>query len=212
MLDYFSSLFDYFSSLSTQVNQVLLQSPAVTAFLTGLGFVIGAISAALLNRKNLLRAHNFAAISQLTQSSSQAAAYSKILRFIAHHKGAEIPVAEFDRDMEEQAVVFLGTYQFLAIAADKRFINRRLVRTQFVPSMRSTLTSLHAFIKHYRDQMNRPKMWSEMEAFVRRDGYRWHLTAWVMRLLRSLVPWRHRSQPTSQPEKGNGTGQTAQAT
>ena len=172
----------FFDNLRWLLDQAFAVSAAATAFWTGLGFFTGGISAALLNKRNLFRNHNFAAISELTQSSSQAAAYSKVLRVIANHPAPEIPIDEIKKDtaLEEQVLVILGMYQFLAVAVDQRLIDRKLVRKQFLPSMRSTVQKLNAVIDDYRDKMARPKVWSELVRFVERDGRRWRLTKWVL--------------------------------
>jgi uncharacterized protein DUF4760 len=136
---------------------------------TGVGFCAGLLGAARLNRWNLQRAHDFSALSQLTQSSSQAAAYSKVVRFISHNPNpAGIPVEQIvgDRELEEQILVMLSMYQFLAFSADHGLVNKDLVMKQFYPSMVSLFDHLRPFIDHYRVIMNRPTIWSELETFV----------------------------------------------
>jgi hypothetical protein len=176
---------DIIGSVRPLLDQALSASFAASAFWTGLGFFTGAIAAARLNRKNIARSHNFAAISELTQSSSQAAAYSNVLRVMSEHKASEVPLCKIkkDRALEEHALVLLGTYQFLAVATDKGFIDRKLVRDQFVPSMRTTVTKLGGLIEEYRKELERPLIWSELRSFVRRDGYKFAMVAWIIRPL-----------------------------
>lgn len=172
-------LVDVLGYLRTLLDQTISLLDVATAVWTGLGFTTGLISAALIQRKaarlhqnSLLKSHDFAALSALTQSSSQAAAYSKVVRFIGTRTEAEIPMSAIsdNEQLEEQIIVMLGMYQFLAFAADEGLIDKRLVCRQFLPSMRSLVSKLRPFIVHYRTTMNRPAVWSELEEFVRKNS------------------------------------------
>ena len=142
------------------------------AFWTGLGGVAGYLAAVRINRKNVRSTHNFAALSQLTQSGSQATAYSKVICFFAKYPDAEvIPISEIRANaaIEEQIIVMLGMYQFLAFSVVKKLLDRKLVIDQFLPSMHSLLTRLGPYIEEQRKLLKRPRAWSELEEFVQKE-------------------------------------------
>jgi hypothetical protein len=166
----------YLQSLLDRLGSIVDLASAVK---TGLGVALGAIitatvyhRAAKQQRENLLRTHDFEVLSALTQSSSQAAAYSKVVRFIATRSEPEIPMALVagNEELEEQVLVMLGMYQFLAFAVKQGLVDKHLVCRQFLPSMKSLVFRLRPFIEHYRLALNRPAAWSELEEFVRENG------------------------------------------
>ena len=199
---------EFLSLLWKQMSSPSSVSIVTYGIWTGVGYVGARLTAAFLNKKNLLMTQNFAAISQLTQSSSQAAAYSKVLRFIADSEKQVIPVEEIQKDheLEQQALVILAAYQFLAVAVEKRFIDRELVRTQFLPSMRSKVTKLKLLINHYRERMERDYIWYELEEFVKRNGRSGWLRPWILRIIRwdpEFPPeaWRGVVKPTKRKRR-----------
>ena len=150
-----------------------------SALKTGFGVVLGAVVASTVYRKaakqqreNLIKSHNFSALSALTHSSSHAAAYSKVMRFAASRNEKEIPVSAIsgNDDLEENILIMLAMYQFMAFAANQGLMDRELICQQFLPSMRTVVTRFRPMIEHYRIALNRPTVWSELEIFAREDA------------------------------------------
>src|SRR5262245_18680015 len=139
------------------------------SFWTGVGFCAGLIGAARLNKWNLRSSNSFVALSQLTQSGSQATAYSKTLRFMCDHPGSDpIPHdhVKSDPSIEEQVLIMLGMYQFLAFSVQQKLLDRELVIRLSLLSMHSFITKLKPTIDDYRIRLNRPTAWRELEEFV----------------------------------------------
>lgn len=147
---------------------------AATAFWTGLGVFSGWIIAWRMQARVLERGHNFAAISQITGSSSQAMAYAQVFRFIANHPAPVVPVEDIKKEtgLEEQAIIILATHTFLSVAARDGYVNRGLVRDFFLPSMVFTFSKLGSFIAHYRKMTGRSGAWRELQDFIERGGHR----------------------------------------
>ena len=169
---------DALAYLRALLDQLGSMPGIVSELRTGFGFVLGALVTAIVYRRvakqqgeNLLRAHNFSALSNLTQSSSQAAAYAKVVNFIASRPEPEIPMKHItgNAEVEEQIIVMLGMYQFLAFSVKEGLVSEDLVRNQFLPSMRTLVVRLRPFITHYRAALDRPKAWSDLVEYVERN-------------------------------------------
>lgn len=139
---------------------------AIFPFLSGM---VGGIFSAILARKNSKMAHNFSALITLTQSPSQASAYAAVYKFLALHPGREvIGTAEVRKEegLEEQLIIMLGTYQFIAVAASGGLVDRDLIIRDFYASMEMLVRRFRPFIDEYRGALKRQQAWSDLIAFV----------------------------------------------
>lgn len=132
------------------------------------GMIGGALSA-LFARRNLRKTHNFAALITLTQSPSQASAYAAVYKFLADRSEQErfdLQHVREEKNVEEQLIIMLGTYQFIAIAATSGLVDKRLIVVDFYGSMEMLIYRFRPFIESYRKALRRERAWEDLIGFV----------------------------------------------